>query len=122
MTEYLEPGKSMETIKDDLQEIKNDLHKLDRTKQDKVSPGIVITLILYLFGQTVAAAWWAGDLSHQLKTLNERVEKASTDRFYGKDAHALERYFELKLAGVENRLSIVERNQIDCQKKLEKVE
>ena len=93
----------IEQVRKDIGELKQIVHDIKATKQDKVRANIVIPFILYLLSQTMVGVWWAADISSSMTQVSKSIESAGNDRFYGRDGEALTRYMETRLAGLERR-------------------
>lgn len=93
----------IEQVRKDIGELKQIVHDIKATKQDKVRANIVIPFILYLLSQTMVGVWWAADISSSMTQVSKSIEATGKDRFYGRDGEALTRYMETRLAGLERR-------------------
>lgn len=135
---------SIDDLYNELHHVKREVHSLALTKQDRVKPAVVISVLLFLFAQSGAAMWWASRMETTvvvgLATLSEKVGELGEDRFYGRDGEQMERYLiseinalksevnDLKHQIRETRTDINENNskiaglksvQTECQKRLQ---
>ena len=91
--------------------IERELNHLQETvnkKQDKVGMGVILPLVGYLLTQIVVGVWWASEMTQAVESLNEKIETASEDRFYGRDGARLEQLIELKGKNYTLRLENLE--------------
>lgn len=93
---------------EDVEDIKEVVHQLDKTKQDRVKPWLLVPLVIYMLTQSFASVWWASDINSTLKSLKESVVQTSTDRLTSRDGEALARYLETRQMGTEEKVKILD--------------
>lgn len=101
--EQLGEAHLMEHVLQDIKDIKETVHWLVQSKQDKVRPSIFIPFIVYLVSQAFVGVWWASDITASIASIETTVMNASEDRFYGRDGVALKSYIDLKVEKVDLR-------------------
>lgn len=57
----------------DIEYVKNKVNELALTKQDKVKPIVILTLLIFLFSQTLGGAWWAAKISTDVSNMSNIV-------------------------------------------------
>ena len=102
-------------IEKEVTSLQRNVEHLADAKQNRIGLGIILPLILYLFTQIVVGVWWASEVTQGIARLDEKVETASKDRFYGKDGEALRQLIqyrhEAQTSQIENlKLTIREQD------------
>lgn len=98
---------TMDSFRKDLQDIKTTVHLLANEKQDKIKPSIIFSIVVYLATQMITVVWWASNIDNKVENLTTVVEKASEDRFYGKDGENLRREFIQSNASQDGKLDFM---------------
>ena len=127
--EHLGDPHAIEHVLQDIKDIKETVHWLVQSKQDKVRPSIFIPFVVYLVSQAFVGVWWASDITASINTLVEKIESVGHDNFYNRDAENLKGYVDLRIEKIdlrdgvaEERLRIIQDKQTDIEKRLRELE
>lgn len=120
--EHLGEPHVMEHVLQDIKDIKETVHWLVQSKQDKVRPSIFIPFVVYLISQAFVGVWWASDITASINSLVDKIETVGTDNFYNRDADNLRGYIDLRIEKIDLRDSVTEEKLKHINEKQTEIE
>lgn len=96
---------SIDDVYRDVEVIREEVHNLSLTKQDRIKPAAYLTMFIFLFAQTVSAVWWASELTSGIRNLTEKVAELNVDRFSGKEGQQLKTLIDIEISNLADRVS-----------------
>ena len=102
----------LEPLKADVRDIKVSVHSIQQSKQERIKPAVIVTIVVYLISQLLIGVWWASETSTRLDNVLQGIQSAGKDRFYGKDGEALKTYMDLNIEILKKTLESLNNNII----------
>ena len=108
-------------LKKEIDDIRNTVHRLEATKQNKVPLAIIVSVTIWCAGITVSSAWWAATMTEGFQNLAEKVELAAQDRYFARDAAADFALRDQIADYIENRVQTNEEHLLQLEQELDKL-
>lgn len=85
------------SIKQDIKDIKDTVHNLVQSKQDKIRPSIFAAVFVYMISQVFLGVWWAAGMSEKI----DRLVENQSYNYDMKDGQNLKNYVDLRDTNIE---------------------
>lgn len=85
------------SIKQDIKDIKDTVHNLVQSKQDKIRPSIFAAVFVYMISQVFLGVWWAAGMSEEI----DRLVENQSYNYDMKDGQNLKNYVDLRDTNIE---------------------
>lgn len=109
-------------FKKELDEIKNTLHHIEVSKQERIKPVVWVPFLMWLIIQTIAGSWWAATTTTNLVRLAELVEQNTSQQYTVGEADRDFRQRDQFDQFLQTRINDIRKEHVGFRERLKELE